>query len=92
MENSKLKIENSTSYCILRFVIHELRFASGNLQITAAFMEGSSIFTHTEVALSLFNLFTILLFMHNTLPITQVCANIHKNKLFHKQILTKVKL
>lgn len=55
-------------------------------------MEGSSIFTHTEVALSLFNLFTILLFMHNTLPITQVCANIYKNKLFHKQILTKVKL
>lgn len=90
MENSKLKTENYIRYCIIHFVIYELKFTSGNLQITAAFMEGSLIFTHTKPVLSLFNLCTILLFMHNTFTIIQVCANVHKNKLFLKQILTKL--
>lgn len=67
MENSNLKIENPIRYCILYFVIHELRFANESLQITAAFEEGSSISNHTPVVLLLlFNLCIVLLFMHAT--------------------------
>lgn len=70
MENSKLKTENPIRYCILYFVIHELRFANESSQITVAFEEGFSISTHTAVLL-LFNLCVVLLFMHATYSLSR---------------------